>query len=422
MSRETVPSATQGSTVSFANLLRNTGNATDSFDVTIAANSFPAGSTWMLYQADGVTPLLDSNGNGVLDPYEVKRAMEAGAAAYLLKNASAAELATSAERTRMLDAVDVAGVLCIEARARSRFADHAPGLHRLVEPLHLMQAVVGIDEEAAGEAARLVADRDRAGVGQALDARREIRRLPHHRVELREPHADHVADHRDAGRKADAHVDALVAFAARGTLEPLVAHRLDHAQARADRTLGGVFPRGGIAEVRQDAVADQPRDEAARLFDDPAARAVVGVDQVAQIFGIEAHRQCRRPDEVAEHDGDLAPLAGAGRAMRMPMRLHARRHRRLRDVALPLCQRVLEDPPMAQRKAETSQILLRQQVQRAEVDVLAREGVGMGAQAQRLEPAAKFTSWVCHSLAPLTSPGLRDGAAASIGASARRVC
>jgi trimeric autotransporter adhesin len=67
MSGQTVPSAVQGATVTFTNTLRNTGNASDSFDVTIAANSYPAGSTVTIYQADGVTPLLDTNGNGIAD-------------------------------------------------------------------------------------------------------------------------------------------------------------------------------------------------------------------------------------------------------------------------------------------------------------------------------------------------------------------
>ncbi len=67
MTGQTVASAAQGSTVSFTNIVRNNGNATDSFDVTVGASAFPAGSSFQLYQADGVTPLLDTNGNGVPD-------------------------------------------------------------------------------------------------------------------------------------------------------------------------------------------------------------------------------------------------------------------------------------------------------------------------------------------------------------------
>ncbi|MFT4173637.1 MAG: hypothetical protein QM639_13815 [Rhodocyclaceae bacterium] len=63
----TVPSATQGSTVSFPNVITNNGNGIDTFDVTIGTSSFPAGTSFALFRADGVTPLLDSSGNGTPD-------------------------------------------------------------------------------------------------------------------------------------------------------------------------------------------------------------------------------------------------------------------------------------------------------------------------------------------------------------------
>jgi uncharacterized repeat protein (TIGR01451 family) len=67
MSGSTVASAPQGGTVNFANLLTNTGNGTDSFDITFSGNSFPTGTTITLFQNDGVTPMLDTNGNGIPD-------------------------------------------------------------------------------------------------------------------------------------------------------------------------------------------------------------------------------------------------------------------------------------------------------------------------------------------------------------------
>ena len=63
----TVLSAPQGGTANFSNVFTNTGNGTDSFDVAIATSSFPAGSSFALYKADGVTPLVDTNGNGIPD-------------------------------------------------------------------------------------------------------------------------------------------------------------------------------------------------------------------------------------------------------------------------------------------------------------------------------------------------------------------
>lgn len=63
---QTVASAAQGSTISFNNTLTNNGNATDSFDITVGTG-FPAGTTYTLYKSDGVTPLVDTNGNGTPD-------------------------------------------------------------------------------------------------------------------------------------------------------------------------------------------------------------------------------------------------------------------------------------------------------------------------------------------------------------------
>lgn len=61
-----IASAAQGSTLSFSNVFNNTGNATDSFDITVGTG-FPAGSTYTLYKSDGVTPLVDTNGNSIPD-------------------------------------------------------------------------------------------------------------------------------------------------------------------------------------------------------------------------------------------------------------------------------------------------------------------------------------------------------------------
>ena len=60
-------SITSGSSVKFTHNVFNTGNAADTFNMTVFANTFPANSTFAFYQADGVTPLLDTNLDGVVD-------------------------------------------------------------------------------------------------------------------------------------------------------------------------------------------------------------------------------------------------------------------------------------------------------------------------------------------------------------------
>jgi uncharacterized repeat protein (TIGR01451 family) len=63
----TVASSVQGGTVIFTNPVINQGNGGDTFNMTLTNNAFPAGTTFQLFRADGVTPLTDSNGDGVPD-------------------------------------------------------------------------------------------------------------------------------------------------------------------------------------------------------------------------------------------------------------------------------------------------------------------------------------------------------------------
>ncbi|MFN2476902.1 MAG: beta strand repeat-containing protein [Chthoniobacterales bacterium] len=63
----TVPSAVQGATVSFTNVVSNTGNGPDSFDITLSNVSFPLGTAFQLFKSDGITPMVDTNGNSTPD-------------------------------------------------------------------------------------------------------------------------------------------------------------------------------------------------------------------------------------------------------------------------------------------------------------------------------------------------------------------
>lgn len=63
----TASAVSQGGELKFINYVWNTGNTTDRFNLTLTGSTFPAGSQIELYRADGVTPLLDSNGDGIPD-------------------------------------------------------------------------------------------------------------------------------------------------------------------------------------------------------------------------------------------------------------------------------------------------------------------------------------------------------------------
>jgi uncharacterized repeat protein (TIGR01451 family) len=65
----TVASMPQATSVFFENYVWNTGNGTDTFDITLdnAASNFPAGTLFRVLQQDGLTPLIDTSGNGLPD-------------------------------------------------------------------------------------------------------------------------------------------------------------------------------------------------------------------------------------------------------------------------------------------------------------------------------------------------------------------
>ncbi len=68
LSGTTVPGpAAPGSTVSFTNTVTNTGNGSDTFNITLSPGNFPAGTTFQLFKSDGVTPLVDTNSDGTVD-------------------------------------------------------------------------------------------------------------------------------------------------------------------------------------------------------------------------------------------------------------------------------------------------------------------------------------------------------------------
>lgn len=65
-----IASATPGATIAWnglATTVKNFGNGADSFDITVVSNNFPAGTSFALYKSDGVTPLIDTNGNSTPD-------------------------------------------------------------------------------------------------------------------------------------------------------------------------------------------------------------------------------------------------------------------------------------------------------------------------------------------------------------------
>jgi trimeric autotransporter adhesin len=59
--------AAPGSTVAFTNIVTNTGTGTDTFNIVLGTNNFPAGTSFQVFRTDGVTPMVDTNSDGIID-------------------------------------------------------------------------------------------------------------------------------------------------------------------------------------------------------------------------------------------------------------------------------------------------------------------------------------------------------------------
>jgi hypothetical protein len=140
--------------------------------------------------------------------------------------------------------------------------------------------------------------------GQRLQPGGEVRRLSNHSALLRRTRSDQVADHDQPAGDAEPHIQRL------RRLEP--ADSVDDGEPGANCPFGVVLVRLRIAKIDQHAVAHVFGDKTGKPADGVGDAAVIGPDDLAQILGVIARRQRRRPDQVTEHHGELAPLSVIG--------------------------------------------------------------------------------------------------------------
>ncbi len=146
-----------------------------------------------------------------------------------------------------------------------------------------------------------VADDDRTGRGDRLQAGGEIRRLAEDLVRTDSVQIALLADDDHAGGDADA-----------GTqIDPPGAQRADllgEGQPRAHRALGVVLVRARVAEEGEGSVPGDVGDDAAPRFDDLGDAGDVGAHGVAVLFRVEPGRHLGRAHQVGVDHCELAPL------------------------------------------------------------------------------------------------------------------
>ena len=174
------------------------------------------------------------------------------------------------------------------------------------DPLQLAAARLLGEEAPAQQPQCVAADDDRIGLRLVLDPRSQI-----HRVAEGLPLAARIAADRpdDDGTRMDPHPRRKADPVLRLEHQVETRERLQHAEARMGRATRVVLVRARIAEEHQQPVAEILRDVAVVLLHDARAGRLEALQQRVHVLRIELRRQRRRPDQVAEHHRQVAPLA-----------------------------------------------------------------------------------------------------------------
>ena len=239
-------------------------------------------------------------------------------------------------------------------------AQRRPGPHRPGDALEVLGPEIAELEEIAEKPARALGYDDHVRFGQRLQARRQVRRLADDSALLRLARSDQIADDDEAGRDADADLQGN----ARGGLQ--LRHRLGERQPRLHRAFGVMFVRLRIAEIGQHPVAHIFGDEPAGLRDQVGAEPVIGAHDLAHILWIESRRHRGRPDEVAEHHGELPAFGDVRKCLKRHGVCRFRRSFRRTQT----CNRLKQALAMPKGHAKFFEVAVRQLTQNLGVDVI----------------------------------------------------
>ena len=190
----------------------------------------------------------------------------------------------------------------LEPTFDSALANHLEGVHRLRKAFHLDGAEVAVLEEMAQQTLRLRPDHDRAGFGQSLQARGEVRRLAHDAALLAFAGGDQIADDHQPCVDSDTNLQRL------GRLKrPDSAYQ---SKAGPHRPLGIVLVRLRVAEVHQHPIAHVLGDKPVEAGDRIGDTAMIGADDLAHVLWIHSRCQHGRADQIGEQHGELPAFGG----------------------------------------------------------------------------------------------------------------
>ena len=197
---------------------------------------------------------------------------------------------------------ELAGTYRLETAFRVGLADDRPGFDRLGVAFEIMSPKVAELEQLADQPPRGRSDHDHAGFRQALDPIGEVRRIAHDGSFLRHPGTDQFAHDHRAGRYSHSRRQRLATGRAQLT------DRGQHVEAGAHRPFRVVLMGARIAEINQQAIAQEPREKAVIGRQYGGTGFLIGADDCMHFFRIEARGERGRADKVAEHHRQLAAL------------------------------------------------------------------------------------------------------------------
>ena len=187
--------------------------------------------------------------------------------------------------------------------ARTQYAMHRHG------PCHAGQRLVAErlgDEVAANQGLGDVADDQRPGLGDRLQTGCDVRRLADHRELLAARPGLHRAGHDQAGVAPDPNLHRRAESRAQVRVE--AAEAGEDLEPRVGGALRVVLVCPWIAEAGHHAVAQEVNRVPLVALDRSGRQPVVKRQELLEVLRVQPSGQRRRADQIAEHDGDLAPL------------------------------------------------------------------------------------------------------------------
>jgi hypothetical protein len=136
-----------------------------------------------------------------------------------------------------------------------------------------------------------------------------------------------------------------------------------------------VWSRAGITEIDEYSVTDEPSYPAVIGSNNARAGSAVGPDHLPHILWIEPRRERGRADQIAKHDGEVAPLG----VMRGSRRCDQRGRIEAGDGTQHFAA-------MTEQDSELLKVLVHQFGEDAHVDPVLGKTLGVLSKPQLLEP------------------------------------